>query len=184
MAEPREAEKAKLFCGILTRYELLFEEAEAELTHLFGRIETRSEIMPFNVTDYYSETMGSPLLRRFVSFSHLIEQERLWEIKLKTNAVEKRFAEEGGFEVARPINIDPGYITPSRLVLASCKDYAHRIYLRNGVYAEVTLLYRKGEFLPLEWTYPDYRSRRYTDYFKHLRSLYLQQLRRLKQTKT
>lgn len=183
MAEPQAAKEAKLFCGILTKYRTLLDEVAEELVRLFGEVETRSETMPFDVTDYYAESMGSPLLRQFVSFKNLIGQERLREIKLTTNRLERRVAESGRFDVLRPVNIDPGYMTPSRLVLASCKDFSHRIYLGDGVYAEVTLLYRKGDFCSLDWTYPDYRSRRYMDYFRHLRTVYLEQLRHRRRDK-
>ncbi|MCX7702856.1 MAG: DUF4416 family protein [Planctomycetota bacterium] len=176
MAEARSAVKAKLFCGILTKYADLLEEIKEKLTNLFGEIDTESSLMKFEQTDYYTESMGKPLLRKFFSFAPLIAQESLREIKLKTNALEKRFAEDKRFDVTRPVNLDPGILTASRLVLASCKDYSHRIYLGEGVYAEVTLIYRKGEFAPLEWTYPDYRSAEYREYFSKVRSIYLSQL--------
>lgn len=180
MAEPKAAVKAKLFCGILTKYTEVLEEIETELSRLFGEIDTRSELMRFDKTDYYTESMGAPIMREFVSFVPLVEQDELSRIKLQTNEIEKRFFQNKRFDVIRPVNLDPGILTSSRLVLASCKDYSHRIYLGNGVYAEVTLIYRKGEFTPLEWTYPDYRSEEYRNYFKKVREIYTAQLRLLK----
>ena len=69
----------------------------------------------------------------------------------------------------RPLNLDPGYITPAKLVLASTKDHAHRIYLRDGIYAEVTLSFRGRKWQPLEWTYPDYRRDDYQRFFTECR---------------
>jgi len=148
----------------------LFDEAISELTAAFGPADLVSEIMDFDLTDYYNEQMGSPLYRRFVSFERLIPPDSLAEAKLMTNQVEARFAERAAGRPTRPVNLDPGYVAPSKLVLASMKDFSHRIYLGRGVYAEVTLLYRRGRWEPLGWTFPDYASGRYDAFLTEARS--------------
>jgi hypothetical protein len=106
----------------------------------------------FHHTRYYEKEMGSPLVRRLLSFSRLISLEDFADIKLCTNRIEERLAEDG----RRRVNIDPGYLVLERFVLATGKNYAHRIYLRKGIYADLTLVFRRGGFAPLPWTYPDY----------------------------
>jgi len=114
--------------------------------------------------------MGKNLSRKFISFKHLIDPERLVSIKLFTNKLEEKFLWPGSSR--RKINIDPGYLTLSKLILATTKDFSHRIYLGSGIYAEVTLRYLKNKgFQPWEWTYPDYRSKEYLEIFNQLRSL-------------
>jgi len=109
--------------------------------------------------------MGKELIRQWVSFSQLIKEDEIKDIKLKTIQLEKLLANKDG---RRNVNIDPGYVSLSKLVLASTKNYAHRIYLGDGIFAEITLIYRKGMFRPLEWTYPDYRQN--TKFFEEVRS--------------
>ena len=122
--------------------------------------------------------MGPDLLRQFVSFEPLIDPGRLAEIKRETNELERRIADDAAaLEIERPVNIDPGYVTPDKLVLATTKDRAHRIYLSSGIYAEVTLVYARGAWQPLEWTYPDYRKPEYHAYFEQLRRRMLEQRR-------
>jgi len=140
----------------------LFDTAAERLADEFGPIDLTSDVMPFDLTHYYDEQMGSPLYRRFVSFREPFAPDHLADAKLTTQAVEADFAtaaEPGG--PARPINLDPGYVAPSKLVLASLKDFSHRVYLGRGVYAEITLMFRKGRWEALPWTFPDFASGRY-----------------------
>lgn len=125
------------------------------LTEKFGGIDFRSPSIPFNFTDYYEKEMGSELAREWISFEQLIQPENLRLIKLTTIEIENKFKRPDG---TRTVNIDPGYITLANLVLASTKNYSHRIYLGDGIYAEITLIYKNKHFVPLEWTYPDYRA--------------------------
>jgi len=120
-----------------------------------GPHDYRSRQLPFEYTDYYLAEMGAPLVRFFLSFETLVSRETLPEIKRKTDAIEGTLSDEEG---RRRVNIDPGLLTPESFVLATGKNYAHRIYLGHGVYAELTLVYRGGGYRPLEWTYPDYAS--------------------------
>ena len=143
------------------------------LEEAFGPIDLRSERIPFDQTSYYQQEMGDGLVREWVSFKQLIQQDAIADAKLATSRLEKRLARPDG---SRTVNLDPGYVVPPRLVLATMKDFAHRIYVGKGIYAEVTLIYREGAFQPLEWTYPDYRPPVALDFFMTVRTGYLTQL--------
>ncbi len=148
---------------------------KGELEGLFGPVDMESPPSPFSFTDYYLSELGPDLKRKFLSFGHFIHPKRLAEIKSLANELERRFQCQEG---KRGINIDPGYLEAGKLVLATTKNQQHRICLGKGIYAEVTLRFRRGRFEPWEWTYPDYRSRAYIDFFTKARKLYLEQLPR------
>ena len=160
---------------------IIFKEKEIlnavmrELSSMFGQMDFASEILPFNFTDYYCKKMGKPLKRQFISFLKLISPETLPEIKHETNKVELKYSKDE----KRQANIDPGYITAERLVLATGKNFTHRIYLRDGVYADLTLIYQNKDFRPLSWTYPDYASPGIREIFKQIREKYLSQLKQI-----
>jgi hypothetical protein len=135
-----------------------------------------SAVLPFNYTDYYHDEMGQPLVRRFVGFDRLIQQEELALIKEHTNRLEMKLS----FGKNRTVNIDPGYLLAERLVLASGKDCAHRIYLGRGIYADLTLMFRSRDYRPLPWTYPDYAEPKVRAWLRALRQKYLFQLHRRK----
>jgi hypothetical protein len=139
----------------------LFDEAIAPLTKAFGPGDLLSDIMDFDMTHYYDEQMGSPLYRRFAAFATLVSPDALVDAKLATNAIEADFAARAAGDPPRPVNLDPGYVALAKLVLASMKDFSHRVYLGRGVYAEVTLLHRGGTWQRLPWTFPDFASGRY-----------------------
>lgn len=163
----------KLIASMFTARGELLEEAKVRLSQEFGPIDYESEVLPFDHTTYYAAEFGENLKRRFVAFAELLHPGKLAEIKLLTNALEMEWAIEG----KRRINIDPGYVSHSRLVLATTKNHAHRIYLGQGIYAEVTLHFRGGTFQPWPWTYPDYASPPLIAIFNHIRGLYVKQLR-------
>lgn len=165
----------KLIIGMISGSLELFEQARGPFQRLFGPIDYTSPIIDFDFTDYYQSDMGIGLKRRFLSFKRLIDPRKLAGIKVLTNRLERRVA-GGRHDVKRPVNFDPGYINQARLILASSKDYSHRIYIGKGIYAEVTLIYRDNTFRPLEWTYPDYRSASYIEIFSRIRSLYIEDL--------
>ena len=125
--------------------------------------------MPFDMTHYYDEEMGTPLSRQFVSFAESICPDELAAAKVKTNEIEADISSSSGSR-RRAINLDPGYLTPASLILASCKNFSHRIYLDRGVWAEVTLIYRAGNWEPLSWTFPDFASGRYDDFLTNART--------------
>lgn len=172
MTAPSAPQPVTLIVGMLSSRVELFDEAEAELVRRHGPVELRSADFDFSWTDYYEREMGAGLKRRFASFAEPVDPGRLAEIKIETNGIEAEFAARHPF-VARPVNLDPGYICGSKLVLASAKDRSQRIYLAGGIYAEITLDFRKGRFVPVETTYPDYRSMEYLEFFTRVRERHL-----------
>lgn len=169
MGEARPEPPAALICAVLFKEEAVRDRALKALEEDFGPVALRQEPFPFEHSDYYEAEMGAPLFKQLVLFQEPVPQGFLAEIKLLTNLREQAHARLG----RRRINLDPGLLLPSRLVLATTKDHAHRIYLARGIYAEVTLLYRKGAFTPLPWTYPDYREPRVLDFLSECRRWYL-----------
>jgi len=134
----------------------------------FGPVDFESECVPFTQTGYYEKEFGSGLRRKFISFEKLIAPDKLAGIKLITNRIEAALSAGG----RRKVNLDPGYLELAKFVLASTKDFSHRIYLAKGIYAEITLLYRSGAFRPLDWTYPDYRTEWYIETLEKIRQIY------------
>jgi hypothetical protein len=158
-----------LLLAVISRYDEALQWARERAAGAFGAIALASDAFAFTETDYYAATMGSDLKKQFLAIARLIDPATLAEIKTETNKWEADYAALGNHVEPRPMNLDPGYITPAKLVLASTKDHAHRLYLRAGVYAEVTLAYRKRDWQPLEWTYPDYRRDDYQAFFTRCR---------------
>jgi hypothetical protein len=173
MSSLRPAEAVKLVMSVLTARRDIFSEAMQILTANFGRPDFISAAMPFDYTNYYEKEMGKSLTRRMVSFDKLIRPESLPDVKLLTNRVEDRFSSDG----CRLINIDPGYISPAHLILATGKGYTHRPYLRDGIYADLTLIFTDGAFRVLPWTYPDYAGQEMTSLLHKIRKKYLQGLK-------
>jgi hypothetical protein len=174
MGMPKEAQPARLFVSLIVPGDEILQRGSEELGLLFGEIDSMSERFPFQFTDYYAEEMGSSLFRRFATFKDLIPIPRLSEIKMATNHLEEKLA---GPEGKRRINIDPGYLCLQHVVLATTKGYTHRPYLRDGIYADLSLIYRNRSFQPLEWTYPDYRQDGVIRLFNQLRKKYAEDLR-------
>ena len=164
---------AKLVMSLIFHQKDIAEAVIQELTTLFGPIDFISEILPFDHTDYYYPEMGQPLWRRLLSFLELISPQELPTVKVKTNALEQKYT----ISQKRQVNIDPGYLTAERLILATGKNYTHRIYLKDGVYADLTLIYQKGDFQALPWTYPDYASEPIKEILRLMRKKYLFQRR-------
>lgn len=171
MAKPKFPKPVVLVAGIMARDREILKEARKELSLLFGPTALESPIFPFDFTRYYEEEMGPGLVKQFVAFRRSIRPEDLASIKLATNALELSMATKEGGRLRRRANVDPGYVTPSRLVLATTKDRPHRIYIGKGIYAEVTLIFRRGTWTPLDWTYPDYRTELALDFFLRVREL-------------
>jgi hypothetical protein len=145
----------------------------------YGPLDFMSEPLPFHFTDYYETEMGKDLWRRMASFEALLSPEQLPAVKLWTNALESRFRNE---PEGRKVNIDPGYLTAAQFILATGKDYSHRLYLRDGIYGDLTLIFQKGVFMPLPWTYPDYASQPLIGLLRILRKRYLWQLKKQRTT--
>ncbi len=174
MADIKNPEKVMPVCGLLWSRGFsddLFAQLEREI----GPVVLRSEIIPFVQTDYYEKEMGDELTRQWCAFGTLVMPDALAGLKQRTNAMEKGYLND---RAGRRVNIDPGLLSPFSLVLASTKNYAHRIYLGQGIYAEVTLIFKHKEFTPLEWTYPDYREGPALDFFARARCLLMEMLAR------
>ncbi len=170
MGKPRAPQPVVLVCGLISGDDGFLQRARADLKRLFGPIDLASETWPFELTDYYSAEMGPGLLRQFVSFERLLRPDALASVKLDTQRIETRFAEDcESLEIARPINLDPGYVETSKLVLATTKDRSHRVYLGDGIYGESTLHYHEHAWQPWPWTFPDFRERRYHEFFSRVR---------------
>jgi len=163
----------KFFIGIIAASKALIEEVEPMLIADLGAIDIKSPLVSFDFTDYYSKEMGKSLLRQWIGFEKVLPQEELSNIKTRTNEIESKFLSGSG----RHINLDPGYLALSKIVLASTKDYSHRIYLKDGIHAEITMIYQNKSFTHLPWTYPDYKSETATKFFLTLRKIYSEQIR-------
>ena len=166
----------KAVIGVLTTDPCLLPIVYAELGQRLGPIDFASELMPFTSTTYYEAEMGPNIERQFISFERLVDAGTLAEMKLFTNAVEQTFVAKKTDGDARRVNLDAGYLCLAKLVLASTKDHAHRIYLRDGIYAEITLRFYRKTFQPWEWSYPDYRLPTYLAIFNQIRDIYKDQL--------
>jgi len=148
-------------------------EARSHLEQRFGPAAFASEPVPWSFTTYYDGEMGPGIVRVFWAFERLVDPSELAAIKLSTNAIEDELRENG----ERKLNLDPGLLSLSRFVLATTKDHAHRIPLRDGMYAEVTLIFERGAFRPLPWTYPDFRTDAVRALLGGLRDRYREHLR-------
>jgi hypothetical protein len=175
MGAAREPQPVKLIASLLTGELTLLDSVREALTQIWGPIDFASPLLPFEHTSYYAAEFGPALQRQIVTFALLIPPGDLPLVKRRTNELEADLAVEG----RRRVNIDPGYVSLGKLVLASTKDHAHRLYLGQGVYGEVTLTYQRGRFRPWPWTYPDYASERYCALFDGIRRRYKAQLREL-----
>lgn len=151
---------AKLFIGMLAQDTGLFQTCTKRLVDAYGQVDMRSEVLPWEHTDYYREEKGSDLRRVFIFFDRLIDPGELPSIKHFTVQLEQEHASTDASGSHRRVNLDPGYITEAKVVLATTKDFPHRIYIGENLYAESTLHYSKhsGTYLPVEHTYPDFRS--------------------------
>ncbi len=158
----------KLFAGVLFSDARHFDKAVVLLQNKFGGIDYVSPEFEFNVSDYYTDELGWPIYRKFVSFETLIDPGELAPIKLETNRIEAELSADG----KRQVNIDPGYLDHNKVVLASAKYNGQKIYLAHGIYADATLWYEKGEFKPYPYAFPDFKSGVYTRTFLHIRARY------------
>ena len=172
MSRPAAPHPAKLVIGFFMSAKDPGERVTTALVERFGPLDLVSAWFPFDYTAYYEQEMGSPLFRRMLSFERLIEQDQLAAIKLETNDLEQKWAREE----CRQVNIDPGYLLRERFVLATGKNYTHRIYVGKRIYADLTLTYTHGRFETLPWTYPDYKQDQVIQFFMDLRQIYFKQL--------
>jgi hypothetical protein len=172
MADPRPAAPALLVVAAFSRHADALEWARGRLEDHFGPVLRVGPDLSFDQTDYYAATMGTGLRKRLLAFHELVDPVRLAEFKLRTNALERELAERRVHAEPRPLNLDPGLLTAGKFMLATTKDQAHRIYLRDGIYAEVTLRYHAGAWEPWPWTYADYRQAAVLDFLAQAREDY------------
>jgi hypothetical protein len=173
MSDPQLPEAVKLIASLFSGDGCLLGDAMQALSGKYGKADFISAPAPFTYTDYYEKEFGGSLIRRFVAFERLIRPETLPDVKIWTNALEMRLAAER----RRRVNIDPGYLAKAHLILATGKGYTHRPYLREGIYADLTLIYREKSFHPLPWTYPDYAGGEVIGMLTRIREKYLLQLK-------
>ncbi|MGQ9673862.1 MAG: DUF4416 family protein [Candidatus Aminicenantales bacterium] len=176
MAKPKPFLPAKLICGIIAAADTHFERAQIELSGLYGQVDLKSPFFPFDLTPYYETEMGPNLRRCFLSFEKLVDPERLSDIKLETHDLEAKIQQTFG-TAFRPVNLDPGILRASSLIMATTKDYSHRVPLAHGIYAHLELLFTRNAVRLLDWTYPDFRNEGYQSFFREVRRIYLRQLK-------
>ena len=169
MSRPQTPKPAKLVIGFFLKEKDLVVPVVKALIEKFGPVDIASSWLPFNFTTYYEPEMGKPLFRRMLAFETLIKQSALSEIKLITNDLELEYLKNS----KRMVNLDPGYMLRERFVLATGKNYSHRIYIGQRIYADLTLIYSKGRFIKLPWTYPDYAEQNMLIYLERVRNKYV-----------
>jgi len=174
MSQPSPPKPAKLVIGFFLKEKTLSIPVVENFIERFGEVDIVSEWMPFDHTSYYEPEMGAPLFRRMMAFETLIQQNQLAEVKLFANEIEKQYADNG----KRLVNIDPGYLLLERFVLATGKNFAHRIYIGKEIYADLTLVFRKGRFESLPWSFPDYAGDRVQAFLMRAREKYTMDLKR------
>jgi hypothetical protein len=162
----------KLICGFIYSAEESYRSAKASLERRFSTADFESPPIPFTYTDHYAKEMGTGLIRRFCSFGRLIDPQKLAAIKILTNGLEEKLSRNK----QRRVNIDPGYVDLAKLVLASTKNFRHRILISRAIYAEITLYYQDKSFRSGELTYPDYRTQEYIAIFNRIRGIYAEQI--------
>ena len=174
MSLPSPPKPAKLVIGFFLHEKTLGTPVVEKLMEKFGDVDIVSSWMPFDQTTYYEPEMGAPLYRRMMAFEILIHQRELAQVKLFTNEIEKQYADKG----KRVVNIDPGYLLLEKFVLATGKNFAHRIYIGNRIYADLTLVFRKSRFETLPWSFPDYAGDRVQAFLMRVREKYAMDLKR------
>ena len=181
MGQLKQPGYVKFFVSMLLGQDALEHQQQIDQTlgRHFGSIDLASGLWPFDCTTYYQAQMGRALQRKIVSFAKLIDPEQLARAKLLTNDLEQELTAAISPESpGRVVNLDAGYLTLGQVILATTKNYSHRIYLQQGIYAEVTLHYHQGNYQPWPWTYPDYAAGSYNQFFVEMRTKLKQQLKK------
>jgi len=165
----------KLFAGLIYNDEKSLSKALAMLEIEYGNIDFESESFVFDLTEYYNKEMGVNLKRKFVSFEKMVQPYMISGIKIKTNEIESEIADS--LSASRRVNIDPGLMSLANIILVSTKDFSHRIPLNNGIYGEITLIYKGRHFEALPWTYPDYKLQLTQEFFKKVRQKMMKEVK-------
>ena len=174
MGTPGSSEPVKLVCAVMGQSESMLVRGRDLMAERYGAVDLASPVFDFSFSSYYEPEMGPGLVKQFLGFGPLVDPAHLVEIKRTSNDLEARVARSDGVP-GRGVNLDPGYVNGGQLVLATTKNYSHRIYIGKGIYAEVTLLYSRGAFTPLPWTYRDYRTDEALAFFTSVRGVFLGQ---------
>jgi len=173
MGKVKKSPPVKLIVGFIFSDQSILKKAKVYLVRKYGKIDFTSQVLSFALTDYYEEEFGKSLNREFIAFKKLIDPASLAKVKIFTNKLEEKLS----LGAKRLINIDPGYLDLAKLVLATTKDFRHRIYLDKGIFAEITLFFQGKSFTSWEWSYPDYRANAYLEIFNQIRERYIQEIR-------
>lgn len=168
MVKTKPPQKVLAMTGLIFVHNIRVDDVLNVLKENFGEVLLKSEVIPFIHTTYYNKEMGDDLLRQWYAFDNLVVPDVLADMKHRTNEIEESFLNNNS---GRKVNIDPGFITLSNLILASTKDFSHRIYIGKGIYAEVTFIYKNKAFVPLEWTYPDHQEPKALEFFQKAREI-------------
>ena len=171
MTEATRHRPALLLLAAFSRHEQALRWARDRAVAAWGEVALESPVFHFAETDYYQPTMGRDLRKVFFAFAQPFDPAELADRKIESNRWEAACAQGGNYPEPRPLNLDPGYLTLGKLVLASTKDHCHRVYLSRGIYAEVTLYFKHGRWQPRQWTYADYRRGDYQQFFSQCREL-------------
>ena len=170
MGDIREQRPVLLVAAVSSRYESAIDDWTRNKSEAaWGKICLESPMFDFSETSFYTQTMGADLKKKIFAYESLIPPESLPERKILSNEWERQFATESRLPESRPLNIDPGYITEAKLVLATTKDRDHRVYLNDGIFAEVTLHYTQHQWVVSRWTYPDYQRDDFHSFFSSCR---------------
>ncbi|HMP80787.1 MAG TPA: DUF4416 family protein, partial [Pirellulaceae bacterium] len=161
MGQVRNHPPAMLLCALISRHQPALAWAQQRIATTWGPIVATSPEFYFTETEYYRSSMGPDLRKQFVAIQGPFDPAQLADVKLTTNRWEQDYAATHPDPFPRPLNLDPGYLTEAKLVLATTKDRDHRIYLHSGIFAEITLHYHGGRWQPSRWTYPDYQRADY-----------------------
>jgi hypothetical protein len=179
-SKERPAQHVLLIIAAFSRYDAALDWTQAKLSQFYGPIARCSPRFDFSETGYYEKSMGTGLKKCFFAFEQFVDPGLLPDFKHRSNRWENEYAASANHAEPRPLNLDPGYITEAKLVLASTKDHAHRIYLRDGIYAEITLHFQHGAWQKSAWTYPDYQRADFQAFFTECRE-YVKMKRRASQ---
>lgn len=172
---------SKLIFSIISNKDSIFLKSKDFLEKVFGEIDLESDYQPFDFTDYYKNEMGVSLKQKIFSFEKLIPPNRLSKIKNISNKIELQISQESKKDnvvlINRKVNLDPGYVTLSKFILASTKDGSARIYMERGIFAEITLTFTRKSFKPLEWTYQNYQTELFINFLNSVREKYKNQIK-------
>ncbi len=166
-----------LIAAVTSRYEEALSWTATQTAEKWGKPILESPIFDFTETSFYTESMGTELKKQFLAFETLIDPETIAPTKIQSNDWEQQYAEHNDHSEVRPLNIDPGYISEAKLVLVTTKDRDHRLYLQQGIFAEVTLYFRSGDWKSSRWTYPDYQREDFQAFFTKCRNYLREQIR-------